>query len=61
MFALHEIDSFDTFMRKFFYNFMQRLSNINNVLVKSVIMCAMYIPGGMWSTWVSMLYTHGNY
>ena len=58
MFATCRVDNFDCFMRKNIYNFIQRLNNIDNEIVKSVRNCAMYIREGMWSKWTNLLYTH---
>ena len=49
---------FYCFMRKNIYNFIQRLNNIDNEIVKSVRNCSMYIREGMWSKWTNLLYTH---
>ena len=42
MFATCRVDNFDCFMRKNIYNFIQRLNNIDNEIVKSVRNCSMY-------------------
>ena len=58
MFATCRVDNFDCFMRKNIYNFIQRLNNIDNEIVKSVRNCSMYIREGVWSKWTNLLYTH---
>ena len=46
LFATCRVDNFDCFMRKNIYNFIQRLNNIDNEIVKSVRNCSMYIREG---------------
>ena len=58
MYVSHNIDNFDTFMRKNVHGFMQRMSSIDNTQVKSVISCVSYISGGMWQKWISLVYIH---
>ncbi len=58
MYAFNNIDNFDALMRKNTFGFIQRLYNINNDLVKSVLLCSQYIHNSMWHKWMNQLYTH---
>ncbi len=58
MYVSHNIDNFDAYMRKNIHGFMKRVCNIENVLVKSVVNCIMYVNNSMWYKWVNQLYNH---
>ncbi len=58
MYVSNGLDNFDTVLRKNVYGFMQRVCNIKNDIVRSVVSCAMTMSNGMWSKWMHLLYTH---
>ena len=57
MYAVYNIDSFDTFVRKSVNGFINRLYTVQNDIVASTIRTSQFIPGGMWNHWNNLLYT----
>ena len=58
MYVSNGLDNVDTVLRKNVYGFMQRVCNIKNDIVRSIVSCAMTMNNGMWSNWMHLLYAH---
>jgi len=57
MYVSNGLDSFEVFMRKNIFGFMQRVHAIDNVLVKCAISTSNIIYNGMVHKWFKYLYT----
>ena len=57
MYVTNDIDNFDAFMRKNIYGFMNRVCNIHNDLVKSIVFGTMHMCNSMWQKWALKLHT----
>ena len=58
MFVNHNVSSFKEVLRKSTHNFISRLKNSNNSLIKTVLHSSIPLSSSIWSHWHDMIYVH---